>query len=100
MDLDLIGRHVVVTTNRDRRGVFFGVLVENNTEKEEVVLTDARCAVYWSQATKGFIGLAADGPADGSRITEAAPTMFLNGVTSIIEATPKAVERWEAGPWS
>ena len=96
--MDLIGKMVVVTTDVNRRGVFFGRLAEDNGE--EVTLEDARNAVYWSAETGGFLGLASRGPQRGSRVSPAAPSIRLNGVTSVSVASEEAVAAWEAGPWS
>lgn len=89
------GAYVVVTTAR--RGVFGGVL--KSRDGDEVTLTDARVCVHWSSQTRGFIGLAATGPLDGSRVSAAAPQMVVCAVTSIVECTDDARARWEAGPW-
>jgi hypothetical protein len=87
-------RAVVVTTKH--RGVFFGYATE--TDGEQIKLRSARCCLYWSRETKGFIGLAATGPMNGSRVGPAAD-ITLREITSVIEATPEAVKRWEGTPW-
>lgn len=87
---------VVVTTKH--RGVFFGAL--ESKQGTEVTLRDARVCVYWSQATKGFVGLAATGPLAGSRISPAAPKMEIVDVTSVLYCSPEAVKQWESGIWS
>lgn len=90
-------RIVLVTTNKDRRGVFCGELL---SERGSVIeLKDARMAVYWSTAVKGVLGLASVGPQKGSRITPKVPRIKLNGVTSITDCTKEAVENWEKEPW-
>jgi len=50
-------RMVVVTTDKDRRGVFFGELI-SKTNDFTVQLRNAQMAVYWSKETKGILGLA------------------------------------------
>ena len=87
---------VVVTT--DKRGVFFGTISEDRGDT--VVLTEARNCVYWSKETRGFLGLAADGPASGSKIGPAVPRITLYGVTSVSVCTDKAAAAWESGKWS
>lgn len=87
---------VVVTTTH--RGVFFGYL-EDSTD-DTVTITQARMAVYWSRETHGVVGLAATGPAVGSKISEAAPRIRLMGVTAIFDATPDAAAAWERAPWT
>ena len=91
-------RMVVVTTNKDRRGVFFGELVMH--ENDIVILKDAQMAVYWSAETKGVLGLASAGPQRGSRITLSVPKIELNGVTSVMDCTEKAIKEWRAEKWS
>ena len=87
----MIGSYCVVTT--DKRGVFAGVLAER--EDGKAVLTEARNCIYWSKETRGFLGLAATGPMDGSRIGPPAPKTELVGVTSVTICTDEARARWE-----
>ena len=90
-------RIVLVTTNKDRRGVFCGELL---SEKGSVVeLANARMAVYWSSATKGVLGLASIGPQDGSKISPSVPKIKLNGVTSITDCSKDAIKQWEKELW-
>jgi hypothetical protein len=87
---------VVVTTIH--RGVFFGELIE---EKDGTCkLKDARNCVYWPTSVRGFLGLAASGPLQGSKVGPSVPKLTLNGVTSISECSDDAVKAWESGPWS
>ncbi len=88
-------RAVLVTTTS--RGVFFGYATK--TSGDVISLKRARNCVYWPVANKGFLGLAKDGPADGSRIGPPAD-IELRGITCVAEVTPDAVARWESGIWS
>jgi len=89
-------KKVLVTTKH--RGVFFG---ESDGEiGETMTLKSARLILYWSQATRGFLGLAATGPAPGSRVSAAVPTLTIVGVTSVAECSEEAAAAIEAGPWS
>ncbi len=91
-------RHVVVTTDRDRRGVFYGILV---SEKDDVVeLEQAKMAVYWPKEVKGVLGLAATGPMKGCRITPEIKKIKLNGVTSIMDCSEDAIDAWGEEWWS
>lgn len=90
-------RPVVICT--DRRGVFFGYVAGDVTGKDPITLTKARMCVYWSAATHGVLGLAADGPASGSKVTAAAPLMELRQITCVIDCTPEAAAKWETGRW-
>ena len=90
------GDAVLVTTQY--RGVFFGYLAEYDDLPDEITLSTARNAVYWSSTTKGFMGLAANGPDDDCKIGPATD-ITLWGITSISLVSPAAVKRFEAVPW-
>ena len=93
------GKFVVVTTDLNRRGVFGGVLEKYDKDTGHAELTQAQNCVYWSQSTKGVLGLAAIGPQSGSRIGPPVPGLQIDGVTAVIEATEKARKLWESQPW-
>ena len=95
-----VNRYVVLTTDKDKRGVFFGKLVKLDTIKGTASLADAQMAVYWSVETRGVLGLASIGPQKGSRITPIVPIIELCGVTSISDATPEAVKQWKLQLWT
>jgi hypothetical protein len=61
-------KYVVVTTDKDRQGVFGGYLKGGSADAGVVTLVDARMAVYWSQETRGVLGLASIGPQSGSAL--------------------------------
>lgn len=88
-------RAVIVTT--EHRGVFFGYA--SDTDGEQIALRAARLCVHWSSDMKGFMGLASQGPSNSCRIGPPAD-ITLRKITSVVECTPDAVKRWEAGPWS
>jgi hypothetical protein len=88
-------RAVLVTTSH--RGVFFGYASE--TAGPTIKLRAARNCVYWSTETKGFLGLAAQGPTTGCRIGPAAD-IELRDITCVAECSSDAVKAWEAAPWS
>jgi hypothetical protein len=96
---DVAHKMVVVTTDSTKRGVFFGELVEHDTEKKTAVLREAQMAVFWSAETHGVLGLGSIGPQAGSRISPIVPGILLEGVTAIIDAAPKAVEVWRRQSW-
>lgn len=91
------GRPVIVCT--DKRGVFFGYVDGDTVGKDPIVLRRARMCVYWSEATRGALGLASTGPGKGSRISPAGPSIELRGITCVMECSPEAVAVWEQGPW-
>jgi hypothetical protein len=88
--------HVLVTTHT--RGVFFGVLDEDNSPGD-VTLLDAQNAVHWTSGTRGWMALAADGPDADCRIGPKVPSLRLFGVSAVVECTPEAVAAWKAEPW-
>ena len=98
-DTGMVGKHVIVTTDKDRRGVFFGKLVVGDVGGI-CELTGARMVVYWHKATHGVLGLAATGPADGSRIGPVVPCIRVDGVTSITACTKAAVKRFGEEIWN
>jgi hypothetical protein len=89
-----IGRPVLVTT--EHRGVFFGYATE--TRGQTIDLKRARLCVYWTADLKGFMGLANPGPTKGCKIGPPAD-IEVRAITSVVEVTPEAAERWEAAPW-
>lgn len=91
------GKPVLVTTQH--RGVFFGYL-DGEASKEKVRIARARNVVYWDVATRGFLGLASNGPTKDCRVGPAASeesTLF--DVTGVFTCTPEAVKAFEEGPW-
>ena len=85
-------RAVVVTTAH--RGVFFGYA--ENTDGAIIKLSRARNCIYWSTAMQGFIGLASIGPDKECKVGPVAPVLELRDITSVVECTPGAVDRWES----
>lgn len=88
---------VVVTT--EHRGVFFGMLDTNDEAAKVVSIKDAQMCVYWSADVQGVLGLAATGPSKSCKVTPKVPKITLQGVTSVMDATPEAAKAWQAKPW-
>ena len=86
---------LVVTT--EHKGVFFGY--GELREGKVIELDKARMCVYWSEQTKGVVGLASHGPQVGSRITPAAPHIILEDVTAKIVCSEAAAKQWENDLW-
>jgi len=93
--LEIEEKALVVTTLH--RGVFFGY--GGNTNDKIIKLRNVRMCVSWPVENHGMVGLAANGPVDGSRISPAAPSVILQDVSAIFEASPEAVKRWESEIW-
>lgn len=83
-------RAVIVTT--EHRGVFFGY-PEGETTGEQIVLTDARMAIYFG-TTGGILQLADTGPTPSSRIGKPAPRIELRKITAVIDVTSAAEAAW------
>src|SRR5690606_25840637 len=92
---DRTGHPVMVTTQH--RGVFAGLLADD--QGDVVTITDARMCVRWTQAERGIVGLAQQGPGAGCRVSPAAPRLTLRDVTAVFDLTPAAWDRWQAEPW-
>lgn len=91
-------RAVLVTTAA--RGVFFGYLI-GPVAKDRVTLRACRNIISWDMATKGFLGLAGNGPTDGCRVGPAAgDESDLFDITGVFGCTEQAVARFEAAPWA
>ncbi len=88
-------RPVLVTT--EYRGVFFGYA--SDTSGDTINLKRARNITYWDAATKGFLGLAENGPGKGCRVGPQAD-IELRKITCVAECTPAAVGAWESAPWA
>ena len=96
----MMPRHVVITTDSTRRGVFAGELVEYDADRQYAILENAQMCIYWSAETHGVLGLAATGPAAGSRIGPPVPRIELNGISAVIDMSTEAVKKWAEQPWS
>lgn len=84
-------RAVIVTTAH--RGVFFGYATD--TDGDPIYLRAARLCLYWSTDMGGFMGLAAKGPSSSCKIGPRAD-IAVRSITSVIEVTEEAREKWEA----
>ena len=87
---------IIVTTAH--KGVFFGY--GEISDSKTIKLEKARMCIYWPQENHGIVGLAANGPVKGSRISPAAPSITLQDVTSVMEVSEKAQGNWEKELWS
>lgn len=89
----------LITTDSTKRGVFMGFIDPKDADKETLVAEEVRMAVYWSADVRGVLGLAANGPSKGCRISAATKKATLKGVTAVIELTDKALAAWRKEPW-
>jgi hypothetical protein len=91
MNMNESKRPVVVTT--EYRGVFFGYLEKENSDRS-VVLTQCRNCIKWTTEVNGFGGLAVTGPLHGCKIGPAIPKIKLEARTAILECTQEAESAW------
>lgn len=87
-------RYVLVTTVH--KGVFAGYARE--TSGSTIKLRAARLCVYWSSDLRGFMGLASNGPNSSCKIGPAAD-IELRDITSVVECSKEAEERWNKAIW-
>ena len=90
---------VLITTDHTKRGVFMGFIDPADAGKETLEAEEVRMSVYWSEETKGVIGLASKGPDKNCRISPAAKKATLKGVTAVMELTEEALAAWRKEPW-
>jgi hypothetical protein len=88
-------RLVVVLTGL--KEIFCGWTTD--TSGDRIKLRNARQACYFSADTQGLLGLAATGPAKGSKIGPSA-NIEVRHILNVIECSPSAVEAWEAAKWA
>ena len=87
---------LVVTT--EHRGVYFGYGIPSDAPT--IKLIDVQMCIYWPKENRGVVGLAVEGPVNGSRVGPIAPSIILRGVTAVMEVTKAAEGRWKKMPWN
>jgi len=81
--------------------VLFGYATTTEIDKPSLTLTDARMVVYWSEETKGLLGLSSIGPQQGSRISPKTKNIKIKTkVECIIPCSDQAVKLFESGLWN
>ena len=91
---------VLITTNKDLRGVFFARIDPKDVANDSIEVESLQMCIYWPIDNRGVLGLAADGPVKGARVTKPVARGLVKGVTLIVECSDKAVAAWEKCPWS
>lgn len=90
-------KKVVVWTKSRPWLVAMGELVSR--QGDEVVLRNARCAVYFDAETRSVFGLGSHGPGQASRVSRRCDEVGLCGIEGVASASPAAVKAWESEPW-
>lgn len=91
---------VLITTDKDKRGVFFGYINPDDISKDEIQAEQVQMCVYWSADVRGVLGLAANGPSKTCKVTAPVLRGNIKGVTLICECSEDAVKAWKKMPWS
>jgi hypothetical protein len=93
---------VLITTDSDRRGVFFGYTecdLEKAIDAGVIDLVGFRNCIYWSRSVGGVFGLAESGPSLDCKIgAKVDRRAYFNGVTFVSEVSDIAVQAWESAP--
>lgn len=76
-----------------------GYIDEKDAANTTIKAENVHMCVYWSTDVKGVLGLASTGPDKSSRVTKAAPSALLHGVTGVIGITKQAEKAWLSTPW-
>ena len=87
---------VIVTTSH--RGVFFGFGVPSDAQT--IRIERVRMVVYWSADVRSVLGLAVNGPTSGCKVGPSAPAITLRDVTSVIECSEEAAQKFEDFKWN
>ena len=93
------GHAVIVCCGTNGRAVLYGRCDGEPVAGQPIRLKGARMVLYWSQACGGLLGLAANGPKKGTRITAAVAEHgdeCARQWVSVSGAAAKAIESWPA----
>lgn len=90
---------VLMTTDKDKRGVFAGLINPEDYDKENIVAEEVRMCVYWSVDMKGVLGLASNGPSKSCRISPAVDKALIKGVVAVMDISDDAWKKWQQEPW-
>ena len=87
---------IILCATEKGRAVLFGHVPELPTVGEPVALHDARMILSWTEI--GLLGVAAKGPAKGTKITAAVPLVVETVWREIIQCTPEAAVQLSEWP--
>lgn len=90
---------VLITTDKDKRGVFFGYIDPEQVNADPLPVTDVQMCIMWTKEVKGVLGLAATGPTKDCRVSKPVPKGHVKGVTLVLEASEEAEKAWKKMPW-
>ncbi len=90
---------VLMTTDSSKRGVFSGIILAEDWDKENIVAEEVRMCVHWSSDMKGVLGLASMGPSKSCKISKAVKKAHIKGVTAVVELSDEAWKKWQSEPW-
>lgn len=90
-------RFAIITSQY--RDIYYGEVVTPDAEvirDKAAVVLNCRHIAYWKGPVGGITGLAAEGPAQGSRVGAAAPKSTLTGVANVHDVTEAARAKFDA----
>ena len=80
------------------RAVVFGDCDHEPVTGEPITLHNARMVLYWPAACGGLFGLAANGPKEGTRLTDAVGKTATEAVRQWLTVTGEAADALRAWP--
>ena len=89
---------VIVCCGTNGRAVVFGECEADPVTGGPVTLHNARMVLYWPSVCGGLFGLAANGPKEGLRLTEAVRVTAMEAVRQWLSVSDKAAEGLRAWP--
>jgi len=90
---------IILCCGKEGRAVIYGRVEKEPVPGEAVTLHNARMIIYWTAASSGLFGVAANGPGAGSRISPTVAKTTPTRWTESISVTPEAaarIEGWDA----
>lgn len=96
-----LGKYIVMTTQTRPWAVVAGTFESERLEggRRLVTLRDARMIVWYATGTRSILGLAARGPAPGSRVSPVCEACEYDAIEGLHLATAAARAAIEAEPW-
>lgn len=88
----------IVTTGANGRCVLFGWSETKPQPGENYTLHNSRMVLYWPSACRGLLGLAADGPKDGLRLSGAVIENSGGPVVQVLcltDTVGRALDAWD-----
>jgi hypothetical protein len=89
--------YILIATSSRPWTIIAGTLAAQ--EGDVYTLRDARMIVYFSADARGLLGVAANGPGSGARVSPRVDSVTVRGVESHVPCSDAARAAIEAEPW-